>query len=128
MFAVNRRQERHSDMLEDKRFKIENIVDYTSAERKMVFLEGTGSLLLDRANEKHMCFISKADENCLLFCEILTMHQYCLSFQTVNGERKLIYHTNVMMWAETFAVICADCIDDERTQNGSGQPKRITKR
>jgi hypothetical protein len=32
MFAVNRRQERRLDMLEDKRFKIENIVDYTSAE------------------------------------------------------------------------------------------------
>jgi hypothetical protein len=37
------------------------------------------------------------------------------AFQTVNGERKLIYHTNVMMClGETFAVICADCIDDKK--------------
>ena len=37
------------------------------------------------------------------------------AFQTVNGERKLIYHTNVMMCiGDTFAVICADCIDDKK--------------
>jgi hypothetical protein len=37
------------------------------------------------------------------------------AFQTVNGERKLIYHTNVMMClGDTFAVICADSIDDKK--------------
>jgi hypothetical protein len=37
------------------------------------------------------------------------------AFQTVNGERKHIYHTNVILTVgETFAVICADCIDDKK--------------
>jgi hypothetical protein len=55
-------------------------------------------------------------KNCLLSSvKILIMHQYYLRLFTVNGERKLIYHTNVMMClGENFAVICADCIDDRK--------------
>ena len=54
MFAPNRRLERRPevlDALEKHGFMIENVMDYTSAEDQEVFLEGTGSLLLDRANE-----------------------------------------------------------------------------
>jgi hypothetical protein len=56
MFAENRRAERREeilDQLEDEGFRIDNIMDYTEAEQDGIFLEGTGSLLLDRANEKH---------------------------------------------------------------------------
>ncbi|SDW68495.1 citrulline utilization hydrolase CtlX [Flavobacterium degerlachei] len=121
MFAVNRREERREeilDMLEEKGFKIENIVDYTEAEDDGFFLEGTGSLLLDRANEKAYCALSpRADEELFIeFCEDFDYEPILFeAFQTVNGERKLIYHTNVMMClGETFAVICADCIDDKK--------------
>jgi hypothetical protein len=51
--SPSERREEILDMLEEKGFKTENIVDYT-LQKKMVFLEGTGSLLLDRANEKHI--------------------------------------------------------------------------
>jgi hypothetical protein len=57
MFAENRRAERREeilDQLEDEGFRIDNIMDYTEAEQDGIFLEGTGSLLLDRANEKHI--------------------------------------------------------------------------
>jgi len=121
MFAENRREERREeilDMLEDKGFKIQNIVDYTEAEDDGFFLEGTGSLLLDRANEKAYCALSpRADEELFIeFCEDFDYAPILFeAFQTVNGERKLIYHTNVMMClGETFAVICADCIDDKK--------------
>ena len=121
MFAVNRRQERREeilDMLEDKGFKMDNIVDYTSAEEDGFFLEGTGSLLLDRANEKAYCALSpRADEELFIeFCEDFDYAPVLFeAFHTVNGERKLIYHTNVMMClGETFAVICADSIDDKK--------------
>ncbi len=121
MFAENRRVERREeilDQLEEKGFKIENIVDYTSAEEDGFFLEGTGSLLLDRANEKAYCALSpRADEELFIeFCEDFDYAPVVFeAFQTVNGERKLIYHTNVMMClGETFAVICADCIDDKK--------------
>lgn len=121
MFAENRRVERREeilDQLEEKGFKIDNIVDYTSAEEDGFFLEGTGSLLLDRANEKAYCALSpRADEELFIeFCEDFDYAPIVFeAFQTVDGERKLIYHTNVMMClGETFAVICAECIDDKK--------------
>jgi hypothetical protein len=121
MFAENRRAERREDILdtlEDEGFKINQIVDYTSAEEDNVFLEGTGSLLLDRENGKAYCALSpRADEEVMIeFCEDFELTPVIFeAFQTVNGERKLIYHTNVMMClGDTFAVICADCIDDKK--------------
>lgn len=121
MFAENRRQERREeilDILEDKGFVIENIVDYTSAEADGFFLEGTGSILLDRENGKAYCALSpRADEELFIeFCEDFEFTPVIFeAFQTVNGERKLIYHTNVMMClGETYAVLCADAIDDKK--------------
>ncbi len=121
MFAENRRLERREDILdilEDNGFYIENIIDYTSAEEDNIFLEGTGSLLIDRVNEKVYCALSpRAEEELVIeFCEDMDMMPVIFeSYQTVNGERKLIYHTNVMMClGQTFAVICADSIDDKQ--------------
>jgi len=121
MFAENRRQERREDILdtlEEKGFIINNIMDYTSAEEDGFFLEGTGSLVLDRENGKAYCALSpRADEELFVeFCEDFEFTPVIFeAFQTVGKERKLIYHTNVMMClGETFAVICADCIDDKK--------------
>ncbi|HEU4497161.1 MAG TPA: arginine deiminase-related protein, partial [Flavobacterium sp.] len=112
LFAENRRFERREDILdiiEEKGFVIENIVDYTSAEADGFFLEGTGSMVLDRANGKAYCALSpRADEELFIeFCEDFDYAPVIFeAFQTVNGERKQIYHTNVMMCVgETFAVI-----------------------
>jgi len=120
MFAENRRLERREDIfdiLEEKGFQINDIMDYTSAEEDGIFLEGTGSIILDRENEIAYCALSpRADEELFIeFCEDFEYNPVIFeAYQTVNGERKHIYHTNVMMCiAETFAVICADCIDDK---------------
>ncbi|MCF8320887.1 MAG: amidinotransferase [Flavobacterium sp.] len=121
MYAENRRLERREDildLLEERGFIIDNIMDYTSAEEDDFFLEGTGSILLDRSNGKAYCALSpRADEELFIeFCEDFDLNPILFeAFQTVNGERKLIYHTNVMMCiGETFAVICADSIDDKK--------------
>lgn len=121
MFAENRRLERREDILdiiEDRGFVVNEIMDYTSAEEDGFFLEGTGSILLDRDNAKAYCALSpRADEELFIeFCEDFDLAPVIFeAYQTVNGERKHIYHTNVMMClAETFAVICADCIDDKK--------------
>lgn len=124
MFAENRRLERREDILdiiESNGFKIENIVDYISAEEDKIYLEGTGSILLDRENEIAYCALSaRADEELFIeFCEDFHYDPVIFeAFQTVaNGERKNIYHTNLMMClAETFAIICADSIDDKAEQ------------
>jgi len=121
MFAENRRAERREeliDVVEDEGFAINEIMDYTSAEEDGIFLEGTGSLVLDRVNRKAYCALSpRADEELMIeFCEDFEYTPVIFeAFQTVDGERKQIYHTNVMMCVgTTFAVICADCIDDKK--------------
>ena len=121
MFAENRRKERREDildLLEDNGFVINEIMDYTSAEEDSFYLEGTGSIVLDRENTKAYCALSpRADEELFIeFCEDFEYSPIIFeAFQTVNGERRLIYHTNVMMCVGgTFAVICADCIDDKK--------------
>ena len=120
MFAENRRLERRDDILnelEKSGFLIENTVDYTSAEDEGLYLEGTGSIILDRVNKKAYCALSaRADED--LFIEFCEDFEYTpvvfVANQTVEGKREAIYHTNVMMCvAETFAVICLDTMDDK---------------
>ncbi len=121
MFAENRRLERREDILEQVEqsgYLIENIVDYTSAEEEGLFLEGTGSIALDRVNRVAYCALSpRADED--LFIEFCEDFEYTpvvfVANQTVEGERMAIYHTNVMMCiAETFAIICLQSIDDKK--------------
>lgn len=121
MFAENRRRERREDVLErleDEGFVIENIVDYTSAEDEGLFLEGTGNLLLDRVNRKAYCALSpRADEELLIeFCEDFEYTPVVfVANQTVDGQRKPIYHTNVMMClGDEFCVICLDAIDNAK--------------
>lgn len=121
MFAVNRRRERREeimDRLEAEGFIIEGYMDYTSAEEEGVFLEGTGSILMDRENQIAYCALSpRAHEELFIeFCEDFECDPVVFTaYQTVDGQRLPIYHTNVMMaLAEHFAVICLDSIDDKQ--------------
>ncbi len=121
MFAENRRRERREDVittLEDHGFHIENIIDYSSAEDEGLFLEGTGSLLLDRVNKIVYCALSdRAHEDLVIeFCEDFECTPVIFTAnQTVDGERKAIYHTNVMMClGENIAVVCLSSIDDKK--------------
>ncbi|NER10543.1 hypothetical protein SAMN06265375_102483 [Muriicola jejuensis] len=121
MFAENRRRERREDVLdilEEKGFEIRNVVDYTSAEEDGLFLEGTGSIIMDRDHQKAYCALSpRADEGLFIeFCEDMECTPVIFTaYQSVDGQRLPIYHTNVMMCVgETFAVICLDSIDDKK--------------
>jgi hypothetical protein len=121
MFAENRRLERREDILEtleDLGYEINNVVDYTSAEEEKIYLEGTGSLLLDRVNGKAYCALSpRADEDLLIeFCEDFEFTPVSfVANQTLNEKRMPIYHTNVIMClGEKFSVICLDSIDDKK--------------
>ncbi len=121
MFAENRRRERREEVLirlEKEGFLINNIIDYSPAEDEGFFLEGTGSILMDRVNDKAYCALSpRADEELFIeFCEDFDcMPVIFTANQTVGGKRLPIYHTNVMMClAEEFCVICLDTIDDKK--------------
>ena len=120
MCAENRRGERREDILEtlvdDYGFHIEEIKDFTEFEEHDKFLEGTGSMILDRENKLCYAAISiRTDEQAVIqFCDEFGYEPVCFTAnQDVNGERLAIYHTNVMMCvANDFAIICLDTIDE----------------
>ena len=120
MYAKNRRLERRPEVLEfleEEGFGIENIVDYSGAESENKFLEGTGSMILDRENRIAYCSISnRSNEDLFIdFCEDFEFTPVLFnSFQSVGDERLPIYHTNVMMCvADKYAIICLETIDDK---------------
>lgn len=120
MFAENRRRERREDILdkvETEGFDIENVYDYTDAEKENIFLEGTGAMVIDRVNRKAYCALSpRADEELFIeFCEDFEYTPVIFkAYQQVNNEQLPIYHTNVMMaLGVDFAVVCLDTITDK---------------
>ena len=119
MLAKSRRMERRPeilDFLKNQGFIINNVIDYSFAENDSQFLEGTGSMILDRKNKIAYCSISERS-NKELFIKFCKDFKYIPvsfhSFQDVEKKRLPIYHTNVMMClAESYCIICLDCIDD----------------
>ncbi|MDP4150361.1 MAG: arginine deiminase-related protein [Bacteroidota bacterium] len=121
MFAENRRLERRPGILESLagKFTIKRTLDLSHYEREGLFLEGTGSMVLDR--QKHIayaCLSPRTERKVLLdFCE--RMGYKPVPFRAVDAKGQPIYHTNVMMCvADAYVVICLDSlpINEERDQ------------
>ena len=117
MFSENRRRERRDDIIESlgKNFAISGITDLSAHEQKGVYLEGTGSMVLDRENKiAYACLSVRTDQKVLEdFCA--QSGYQAIPFQAVDAEGFPIYHTNVMMCIGSgFAVICLDAIPDEK--------------
>ena len=123
MYAENRRLERRDDILDELKqsFNVNDVVSFTDWETKGYYLEGTGSLLLDRQNKIAYAAISERTMPEVLedFCQEAGFDPVAFhALQTVNDERLPIYHTNVMMClGETFAVVCLNSIDDENERS-----------
>ena len=122
MFAKNRRTEVNYDLIK----KINNnndykIYDYTKYADSEIFLEGTGSFVLDRTNRIAYCSISQrsSKELFLKFCKDFNYNPVSFkAYHTYKNERKLIYHTNVMMTIGAGAsIICLDSIDSLEERN-----------
>ena len=120
MCAKNRREERRRDILDhltdNYSFMINDIKDFTKFENHNKYLEGTGSMILDRENKIcYACISIRTNYDLVMqFCKKFDYKPVCFTaYQDVNKERKAIYHTNVMMCiAENFAVVCLESIDD----------------
>ena len=120
MYAPNRRLERELDiwsLLQPSKLKL----DLTEEENNARFLEGTGSLVLDRPNRIAYAALSERTHKDLVhrWCEAMNYKPVTFSaMQTVGNERRPIYHTNVMMSVgKGFALWCPQCIDDERERS-----------
>tara|TARA_B100002051_G_scaffold155905_1_gene147477 strand:- start:65 stop:970 length:906 start_codon:yes stop_codon:yes gene_type:complete len=120
MFAPNRRFERESkilDKLSVSGIEIEIINDYSLYENENRFLEGTGSIVLDRKSKKAYCSLSGRSDLSLFkkFCS--DMNYIPVVFNS-SHESKPIYHTNVMMSiCNNFTIICLDSIRDKNERN-----------
>ena len=121
MFAVNRRMERKARVLDavKNKFAVSEIIDLSKYESDELFLEGTGSMVLDRENKITYACISPRTDKKLLdeFCRLANFTP--VTFRSTDSKGADIYHTNVMMCiASDYAVICLESIaDDEERKN-----------
>jgi len=118
MEAPSRRAERRTDILEslkeEQGCQLLQQEDISRHEDKGRYLEGTGSLILDRPNRIAYACLSSRTHPALF-------HDWCEKFGyspegfTAKNQGQEIYHTNVMMClGERFALICAAAIEDEQ--------------
>ncbi len=115
MFAANRRQERKQTVLDaiEQKFEVKTKHDLTGYENESGYLEGTGSMVLDRENKiAYACLSERTHPEVLeSFCEISGYRP--VAFYALDQEGKPIYHTNVMMCvADKYVVICLDALPD----------------
>ncbi len=115
MYAVNRRAERKEHVLNtiSAKFDVKQQIDFTSKENEDHFLEGTGSMVLDREKKiAYACLSPRTDK--AVFEEWCSKMNYIgCSFYSVDEKGGEIYHTNVMMCvADQYVVICLDSIRD----------------
>ncbi|HEX5150256.1 MAG TPA: arginine deiminase-related protein [Parafilimonas sp.] len=113
MYAVSRRAERKQHVLDaiNKKFTISNTIDLTGFESENIFLEGTGSMVLDRENKiAYACISERTNVKPLEeFCKKMGYSACTFTATDVNNDE--IYHTNVMMCvADKYIVICLDSI------------------
>ena len=113
MYSPARRNERRRDLIDElgKFYRISALVDYSSSEQRGLYLEGTGSLVLDYVNRIAYVSLSKRSDRAVVerFCQDFNFEP--MLFESVSDDGRPIYHTNVMMCVGSeFALIGLDMI------------------
>ncbi len=115
MFALNRRAERKEHVLKKimEKFSVAKQIDLSAYETRNIFLEGTGSMVLDRDNRIAYACLSPRTNEKLLEEFGVQMNYKPVVFDATDGNGKPVYHTNVLMCvADKYVVICLDSISD----------------
>jgi len=120
MFAENRRLERKPLVLETirQKFLVNNIIDLTQHEKNNTYLEGTGSLVLDRDKRIAYACLSPRTDSALVeeFCSVMDYQP--VIFEAKDQTGRSIYHTNVLMCvADSYVVVCLEAIPDQAQKN-----------
>ncbi|MGI8891230.1 MAG: citrulline utilization hydrolase CtlX [Chthoniobacterales bacterium] len=120
MFTPSRRAERRPDLIAQlrERYQVTEVVDYSPFETRGLFLEGTGSLVLDHVHRLAYVSLSKR-------ADLEPLHKFCtdfhfepITFESVGADGRPIYHTNVMMCiAAKFALVGLEMIPDRVQQD-----------
>ena len=108
MYAVNRRGERRSDVIEmlKNEYRVQDVIDYSGLELDDVFLEGTGAIVLDHVSR--IAYVARSNR-----ADPIALERFCTNFgyepmvfDAVDPSGVPIYHTNVMMGVATdFALV-----------------------
>jgi hypothetical protein len=125
MLAENRRRERRRDIVEALRrdYRITRVVDLARLEAADRYLEGTGSVILDRPQRVAYAALSSRTNRAALDELARELGYESVAFATADRAGQPIYHTNVLLSIGTrFAVICAAAIGD------AAERKRVLER
>jgi len=114
MYARNRRDERGKLLKALMKEKFDKIVDLSILEPEGKFLEGTGSLILDREHHiAYACVSPRTNPVALKIWADEMNYRYVL-FDGIDDNRQPIYHTNVMMHVGSrYAIVCLEAIADQ---------------
>ena len=117
MLALNRRWERREEVLQqvvrEGGFRVSRTVDLTHRESQEKYLEGTGSIVLDRVHRIAYAGISPRTDLDVLGEFAQQLDYDLLTFDAADAGGRAIYHTNVLMAIGTgFAVVCSESIAD----------------
>lgn len=120
MFAPNRRLERKPALVQKlkDRLGISTVIDLTPYETQALFLEGTGSMVLDREHKlAYACRSPRTSETVLQdFCN--RMGYAPVLFNAYDARHQPIYHTNVMMCvADRYVVICLESLPEAERED-----------
>lgn len=131
MEAANRRTERRSDVIDalagEHGFRVSAVVDLSPHEKSGRYLEGTGSLVLDRPNRVAYACLSSRTHLDVLGDFTQQLDYDVVAFDAVDSDGAPIYHTNVMMnVGEGLAVICDECIPRDEQRDAVLQSLRRT--
>jgi len=115
MYTPSRRTERRHDLIASlqQHYRVSGIVDYSPYEERGLYLEGTGSLVLDHENRIAYVSLSRRADRELLekFCADFDYEP--VTFQSSSDDGRPIYHTNVMLCVGTqFVLVGLEMIDD----------------
>ena len=125
MYSPSRRTERRPDLIDRlrERYRVSEVVDYSPYEKRGLYLEGTGSLVLDHVHRLAYVSLSKrADREPLQkFCADFDYEP--ITFVSTGGDGRPIYHTNVMLCVATsFALVGLEMIDDRARRETVREP------
>ena len=120
MFSKNRRKERRKDIIQNIKgtYNVKQIIDLSHYEKENKFLEGTGSMVLDRENK--ICYASTSERTNSEILNIFCKHSgyepvTFKGYQKVNNSFEEIYHTNVIMSIGiNYVIICLQCINSKK--------------
>ena len=115
MMAANRRMERRTELIDRIKKNYSDIIDLTYLEKDELYLEGTGSLVIDHENKIVFASLSQRTNKKALQEWNKKMNYEIITFESVDQNNEIIYHTNVVMsLADRFAIVCLDAIKEKK--------------